>query len=341
MCKDQSGDLAVGKMLENPQSHSLGGLNFMLSNILVAPPEYSPFPWWLGRLYFLKKLLDEYHGQFELTCDCPNRNMDTEGLLTHEGGAWGSFDLTEMYEDNLMRLMAVLRFSMLAANCSHSKVTKVAVTILICCTGLSAKSPSAFIHVKKMVATLKPAQRGILQRQLASISQRNEEISSDSHSAQEQYDSTSMGSAYSALLQHTSNKPFASGTHLGIDETDNFADTELQNLQAIVESLSQPRNLALPVTPPSSPTRELHLELEWSKCEGDSSFDSPRLPPIKMPIGKRCIELIEQEEAEAMAKALELSSLLSSPQRIPCLTPTPDEDEMVIVFTQPEVGSFR
>ena len=328
MCKDQSGDLAVGKMLENPPSHSLGGLNFMLSNILVSPPEYSAWPWWLGRLYFLKKLLDEYYSEFELTTDCPNRNMDTEGLLTHEGGAWGSFDLTEMYEDNLMRLMAVLRFSMLAANCSHSKVTKVAVTILICCTGLSAKAPSAFIHVKEMVATLKPTQRGILQRQLAVISRRSEGEGEGVATPEERRDSTSGGSAFSVKL-HT--------THSG-DETDNFADAELCNLQAIVESFAQPRHLALPVTPPSSPTRELHLELEWSKCEPETGHDSPRLPPIKMPIGKKCIDVIEQEEAEALAKAMELSSLLSSPQKIPSLTPTPDEDEMVIVFTQPEVG---
>ena len=45
-------------------------------------------------------------------------------------------------------------------------------------------------------------------------------------------------------------------------------------------------------------------------------------------------DIIKQEEAEAMAKAMAVSSLDSGPSRIPSSDPG---DESVIIFTQPEV----
>jgi hypothetical protein len=48
--------------------------------------------------------------------------------------------------------------------------------------------------------------------------------------------------------------------------------------------------------------------------------------------------MIEEEEDEAVAKAMEVSVQARAPDTIPSLRPTVDEeDEMVIVYTQPEV----
>ena len=73
LCKDVSGDLALGKMLgEEHECQPLGGLCFILSCILRTAPEYTTWPWWLGRLLFLRKLMDEYITEFELSEDSPS-----------------------------------------------------------------------------------------------------------------------------------------------------------------------------------------------------------------------------------------------------------------------------
>ena len=78
-----------------------------------------------------------------------------------------------------------------------------------------------------------------------------------------------------------------------------------------------------------SPSKE--LDLDWSR----SIEDSPQMPPVKLAVGKKCLEIIEQEEAEAMARAIAVSSHDRGPSKIASLD---SGDEMVIVFTQPEVS---
>ena len=55
---------------------------------------------------------------------------------------------------------------------------------------------------------------------------------------------------------------------------------------------------------------------------------------MKLAVGKKCQEIIEQEEAEAVAKAMAVSSHYTGLSRIESLDAG---DEMIIVFTQPEV----
>lgn len=327
LCKDESGDLALGKMLgEQHEPQSLGGLNFILSCILRTAAEYATWPWWLGRLMFLRKLMDEYVSEFELSADCASVQMETAGVLIQARGANVSEDANAIFQDNVTRLMSVLKFTMQAAYCSHSKVSKLAIAVLMSCTAMASHAPSAFKHIKKVVSKLKPSQRSALHRQLQAIPRVNtapspssdtvdsvqSQASSDPPSSNTSYRDSAIGSLSSAVSLD--------------DETDNLSESEL--FQSIVDTIERPESLCFsPNT--LSPSKELNLD--WSR----SIEDSPRMPPVKLAVGKKCLEIIEQEEAEAVAKAMAVSSHDRGPSMIASLD---SGDEMVIVFTQPEVS---
>lgn len=326
LCKDENGDLALGKMLgaeHVPQP--LGGFNFILSCILRTAAEYSTWPWWLGRLMFLRKLMEEYVTEFELSDDCVSVQMDTAGVLVQGRGNNACEDPSEIYQSNVRRLMSVLKFTMQAANCSHSKVSKLAIAVLTCCMSLSSCVPSAQQHIKKVVSKLKPSQRSSLNRQLQAIPRASVTTVSRSDSVFTYEPQTSMDPPSST----SSNRDSAIGSlpsAMSDDEADNFSESEL--LQAIVDNFERPQSLCLSPSFTFSPNEEVNLD--WSR----SLEDSPRMPPVKLSVGKKCQEIIAQEEAEAMAKAMAVSSLDSGPSRIPSLD---SGDEMVIIFTQPEV----
>lgn len=334
MCKDQSGDLALGRMLEHNDNQSLGGLSFMLTCILTTAHEYATWLWWLGRLYFLRKLIEEYTDTFKLGPDSPQISIDNSvGVIVQEGD---HVDGDEIYSDNITRLMSVLRFAILAGQCSHGSVSKLAISILICCTSLAASCPSAFIHIKKLVSRLKPSQRSILQRRLATLSRNNPESSdgessplSDVSSALTDQGESSSSESFSQF--YSTQRVGGNASHLR-DDNDHLSEAEL--LQSIVESLQRPNFLCLNLSSrPSSPTRDLE-SLDWSRSEGES----PRLPPVKVVMDNKCQKMIEEEEAEAVAKAIEVSVEPRGPNPIASLRPSVDEDdEMVIVYTQPEV----
>ena len=321
LCKDESGDLALGKMLgESHEPQPLGGLSFVLCCILKVAPEYSTWPWWLGRLCFLRKLLDEYVGEFQLREDCPSVQIDAAGVLVQGRVPYICDNMADVYQDNVTRLMSVFKFATNAAYCSHSKVSKLAVAVLLYCTSLSAHAPTAFKHIKKVVSKLKPAQRSALQRQwmaVPSVSAGNEETihrnqslaNSDTLSSSASHRDSAIGSLSSAVSD---------------DETDNLPDSEI--FQSLMDSLARPQSLSL--TPSVSPSKELNLN--WS----NSAEDSPRMPPVRLALGKKCQDIIEQEEAEAVARAMAASTRNPALSRIPNLDAG---DEMVIVFTQPEV----
>ena len=326
LCKDESGDLALGKMLgEQHEPQSLGGLNFILSCILRTAAEYATWPWWLGRLMFLRKLMDEYVSEFELSTDCASAQMETAGVLIQARGANVGDDASEIYQDNVTRLMSVLKFTVQAAYCSHSKVSKLAIAVLMSCTSMASHVPSAFKHIKKVVSKLKPSQRSALHRQLQAIprvstapSHSSDTVdsvqsqgSTDPPSSNASYQDSAIGSLSSAASD---------------DEIDNFSECEL--FQSIVDTIERPESLCFS---PNTLSPHKELNLDWTR----SIEDSPRMPPVKLAVGKKCLEIIEQEEAEAIARAVAVSSHDRGPSKIASLD---SGDEMVIVFTQPEVS---
>ena len=269
--------------------------------------------------------MEEYVTEFELSDDCASVQMDTAGVLVQGRGNNDCEDPGEIYQSNVRRLMSVLKFTMQAANCSHSKVSKLAIAVLTCCMSLSSCVPSAQQHIKKVVSKLKPSQRSSLNRQLQAIPRASVTTVSRSDSVFTYESQTSMDPPSST----SSNRDSAIGSlpsAMSDDEADNFSESEL--LQAIVDNFERPQSLCLSPSFTFSPNEEVNLD--WSR----SLEDSPRMPPVKLAVGKKCQEIIAQEEAEAMAKAMAVSSLDSGPFRIPSLD---SGDEMVIIFTQPEV----
>lgn len=320
LCKDMSGDLALGKMLgEEHECQPLGGLYFILSCILRTASEYTTWPWWLGRLLFLRKLMDEYITEFELSEDSPSDRVDSAGVLVHDRMSNASQDVVDIYHDNLTRLMSALKFAMQAVNCSHSKVSKLAVAVLTFCASLASSSTSASSHIRKLVVKLKPAQRSVLQRHMFAVPR----LSTASVSSHENHGIESQVSQ-DAASSTVSNRDSAIGSLSSVtsdDETDNVSESELLTLE-------RPQSLVF--SPSLCPSKELNLD--WSR----SIEDSPRMPPVKLAVGKKCQEIIEQEEAEAVAKAMAVSSHYTGLSRIESLDAG---DEMIIVFTQPEVCS--
>ncbi|XP_067027287.1 mitogen-activated protein kinase kinase kinase 1-like isoform X1 [Acropora muricata] len=321
LCKDENGDLALGKMLGDDQEvQPLGGLNFILSCILRVAAEYSTWPWWLGRLLFLRKLLDEYVAEFQLASDISLPvQMDAVGVLMNDRVQDMSCDTGEVYQDNLTRLMSVLKFTMQAVNCSHSRVSKLAIIILISCTSLALHCAPASRYIAKVVSKLSPAQRSALKRKMnLSPSSNTVPIS-----LQEREGIESQLSEESPSLTST-NRDSAIGSLSSLPsdyETENLSDSELQSM----EDMERPHSMLL--SPCLSPSKD--ISLDWSR----SFEDSPRMPPVRFVVGKKCQDIIEQEEAEAVAKAMAVSSQYPVPSKIESLD---TGDEMVIVFTQPD-----
>lgn len=267
--------------------------------------------------------MDEYVSEFELSADCASVQMETAGVLIQARGANVSEDVNAIFQDNITRLMSVLKFTMQAAYCSHSKVSKLAIAVLMSCTAMASDSPSAFKHIKKVVSKLKPSQRSALHRQLQAIPRLS---TAPSHSS-DTVDSVQSQASSDPPSSNTSYRDSAIGSLSSADdETDNLSESEL--FQSIVDTIERPESLCFsPNT--LSPTKDLNLD--WSR----SIEDSPRMPPVKLAVGKKCLEIIEQEEAEAVAKAMAVSSHDRGPSKIASLD---CGDEMVIVFTQPEVS---
>ena len=320
ICKDQDGDFALGKMLESDGSQELGGLDYVLCCILKVAPEYAAWPWWLGRLSFLRRLTDEYVNKLQLIGDYTAAQLETGGVLIQEDLASTGGDPCDVYRDSVTRLMSIVKFAMQATSCSHSKVAKLSVAVLICCASLATRSPVAFVHVKGMVMKLRPAQRSVLQRRLRGVAGDGPQTPGGD-AVPRRRDFTREASTSSGVSSEGTSEDISEGAaslSLG-DETDNFTEDDILSF---VESLARPSDSA---TPPSS----VDLDLDWSKS------DSPRYPPVKL--GRKCKDQVEQEEAEAIARAMHVSVHERGPPKIPSLQPAL-EDEMVIVYSQPEVS---
>lgn len=323
ICKDECGDMALGSALaERESTQSLGGLNYVLSRTLVRSPETVAWSWWLGRLYLLGKLLEDMPDNFTIETETVDYKKVARSIrlpaspnkLPENANRW---------ENNFTRLMFVLHFAIKAVSCPHSTGNKLALRILTRCMRLALKVKSAYVEVRTCLSELNESDRNALQRQLKHRHTPRRVVSLDS--------------AYSSSsTENTQNYSESVRSSLGDDGTlDGIPDlcddvdvqvSELENFQAIVESL--PDDNTFPMTPPASPSRDVDKR---------QSTLSPSLPPIDVPLTTtKCQKKIEDEEAEALAIAMEASSLQP-------LIPPPieklvaDDSEEIVVRVQPEV----
>ena len=312
--------MALGSACEEHQS--LGGINYVLSRTLVRSPESVTWPWWLGRLYLLIKLLEESPDYFRIETETVDyKKVSLNIRLPSSPNKLP--EKTNQWENNFSRLMFIVHFAIKATSCPHSKGNKLALLILARCLKLASKVHSAFIEVKTCLSELKKSDRNALQRQLK-----------HRHTPQR---GVSVDSAYgSGTGEHVAETPshtvsVSDGDGSTLDEIPDLSDvdvqmSELENFHSIVESIGDDRESPFPVTP----------SRQHSEVKREDAL-SPSLPPIDVPLTTtKCQKKIEEEEAEALAIAIEASTLQP-------LVPPPieklvaDNREEIIVRVQPEV----
>ena len=330
VCKDESGDMALGSALSSSSesNQSLGGINYVLSRTVVRPAENVTWPWWLGRLYLLVKLLEESQDYFRIETE----TVDYKKVSLHIRLSSSPNKLpenTNQWENNFSRLMFIVHFAIKATSCPHSKGNKLALRILTRCLKLASKVHSAFIEVKTCLSELKKSDRNALQRQFK-----------HRHAPQR---GVSVDSAYgSGSGENCENFPETVSHSLSLCDDDDGSTldgipdltdvdvqmSELENFRSVDDSVCDDNAPSFPLTPPGSPSQD--------EVKRQNAL-SPSLPPIDVPLtAKKCQEKIEEEEAEALAIAIEASTLQP-------LVPPPleklvaDDTEEIIVRVQPEV----
>ncbi|XP_046841347.1 mitogen-activated protein kinase kinase kinase 1-like isoform X2 [Xenia sp. Carnegie-2017] len=327
LCKDENGDMALGSALssmsECPQS--LGGINYILSRTVVRSPEGISWPWWLGRLYLIVKLLDEFLDSFRIETETVDYKKVSLSI-TLPSSPNRLPEKTNQWENNFTRLMFIVHFAIKATSCPHSKGNKLALRILTKCLKLSSKVCSAFIEVKTCLYELNASDKNALQRQLKHRHKPARVVSVDSA-----YDS-SCGENFHSHPEATTSRSTSYANGDAVYEISNWSDvdvqlSELESFCLTDDGVDNESDRSFPFTPPTSPRQDERKR---------ENVLSPVLPPIDVPLTTtKCQEKIEEEEAEALAIAIEAST--AQP-----LVPPPlekllaDDCEEIIVRVQPE-----
>ncbi|XP_028404543.1 mitogen-activated protein kinase kinase kinase 1-like isoform X3 [Dendronephthya gigantea] len=331
LCKDESGDMALGAALSSSAegNQSLGGINYVLSRTVVRSPENVTWPWWLGRLYLLVKLLEESPDYFRIETETVDYKKVSMSIRLPSSPNRLP-ENTNQWENNFSRLMFIVHFAIKATSCPHSKGNKIALRILTRCLKLASKVHSAFIEVKTCLSELKKSDRNALQRQLKHRQAPQRGVSVDSaycSGSAENTQNLPETSAHTVSLSDGDGNSLDGIPDLSNDDVD-IQMSELENFRSLVE-LDDSSDRSFPLTPPGSPGQDEDKR---------QNALSPSLPPIDVPLTTtKCQKKIEEEEAEALAIAIEASTLQP-------LVPPPieklvaDDSEEIVVRVQPEKG---
>ena len=312
---------------ENNQS--LGGINYVLSRTVVRAPESVTWSWWLGRLYLLVKLLEESSDYFRIETETVDYKKVSQNIRLPSAPNKLP-ENTNQWENNFLRLMFVVHFAIKATSCPHSKGNKLALRILKGCLRLASKVRSAFVEVKTCLSELKKSDRNVLQRQLKHRHAPQRGVSVDSA-----YASSSGENSQNFPETSSRSVSFAEGDGNTLDgipdlsgDAGDIQMPELEHFQTFVELMADGSERSFPLTPPGSPNQ--------NEAKREDAL-SPSLPPIDVPLTTlKCQEKIAEEEAEALAIAMEASTLQP-------LVPPPieklvaDDSEEIVIRVQPEV----
>ncbi|XP_065069659.1 mitogen-activated protein kinase kinase kinase 1-like isoform X2 [Rhopilema esculentum] len=279
----------------------------------------SSWQWRLGFLVFLKRVFDE---NLEFVIGIPEEDLDE--LSIQPVSLDSDFDMSNFLEtleqnidhvsgeklfdeESLSKLRAILRFCATSSNCKHKNVWKMALSLLIRTTQIVAKDRETFNSLKVLLKSLKPNIQHILQRQLSSdrlrtptsMSPPAEDYAPDDMIINEAIDLGAAGTS----------TPVRSGSPLKCDRR------------------SGTGFLTPPPTPPKS---------ESATASPLDNTDSPRsrLSQLREMYVPKCEELVAQEEAEALAMAINMS--LTKMQSVVPDQLSQGKDDDIIIRVQPE-----
>ena len=313
-CRSEEDDRYANKM------QSIG-IDFIMK--LLEKYESSGDPSWqwrLGLLVFLKRIFDE---NLELIIGLPVEDLDE--LSIQPVSLDPDFDMSDFLEsleqnidpapharlfdiESLERLRTILRFCATSSNCKHKNVRTMALRLLVQTTQIVAKDQETFNNLKVLLKSLKPNIQHMLQRQLSS--DRLKTPTSLSPPAED----------YSAedLIVNEINEHGAVGTSSPVRSGSPSKGDRTSGADFLAFSSDSPKSDSATASPPDT--------VDSSKT---------RLSQLRQMYVPKCQELMAQEEAEALAMAINLS--LSKMQSIVPDQLSQEENEDIIIHVQPEV----
>lgn len=276
--------------------------------------------WRLGFLVFLKRIFDE---NLEFVIGIPEEDLDE--LSIQPVSLDPDFDMSDFLDsleqnfdpqpskrlfciESLEMLRSILRFCASSSNCKHKNVRKMALSLLIRTTQIVAKDRETFNSLKVLLKSLKPNIQHILQRQLSSDRLKTPTSMSP---PPEEYNADD-------FIVNDIGEQGAAGTSTPA--------------RSATPAKGDRRSGAGILTPPPSPPKS-----DCATASPAGSIDSPRtrLSQLRQMYVPKCEELVAQEEAEALAMAINLS--LTKMQSIVPDQLSQNKDDEIIIHVQPEV----
>eukprot|EP00794_Sanderia_malayensis_P007875 gene7873-8725_t len=275
----------------------------------------------LGYLVFLRRMYDE---SLEFIIGIPEEDLDE--LSIQPVSLDPDFDMSDFLDsleqrnepvpserlfsmDTLEKLRKLLRFCATSTNCKHKNVRQVALGLVIRTTQIVAKDRETFNSLKVLLKSLKPNIQHILQRQLSSDRLKTPTSLSP---PPEEYNAEDLF-VNDMKLQATACKDNGSGSRVGC------SGKEKRRSGAGI--------LTPPLTPPQSDSAS-------ASPPNTTSTPRNRLSQLKQMYVPNCEEMVAEEEAEALAKAINLS-LTRMQSTVPVELSQETKDEIVI-HVQPD-----
>ncbi|KAM6293980.1 mitogen-activated protein kinase kinase kinase 1-like [Aegotheles albertisi] len=151
MCKDQAGELAVGREMLKSGSIGIGGVDYVLNCILGTQTESSNWQALLGRLCLIDRLLLEFPGEFYPHIVC--------------GGVLQAGTLVDRYK----KLLSLLNFALQSIDNSHSMVGKLSRRVFLSAARMVARVPRVFIKLLEMLSVTSSTYYARMRQRLMAI----------------------------------------------------------------------------------------------------------------------------------------------------------------------------
>ncbi|KAH3695504.1 hypothetical protein DPMN_082964 [Dreissena polymorpha] len=166
IAKGQNGELALGRNTPNPGQHGLGGMSYLVSCLTEKyDPCQIPWPWLLGRLYIIERLVTEFSTEF-----LPRQQPDgasSESSIELIGATSNSEE--DEKPQNYDRLFIVAEFAIQAVSNQHARISRVAKRVFLLAARYAAHLENLINEFNNLLNNLDFSHKKSLKRQLEKI----------------------------------------------------------------------------------------------------------------------------------------------------------------------------